>query len=178
MRYDVTIVHSSVPSHEARHGDWVPRAVGWKRKTHIRNLSGANAYVIVSNHRVALLKHLDIDRIGSVDVEHTGDGDKTQEFRVMSGDDRKVRLTTYNFYVTSFLFVDNKWMRLWENRMFNCAHDINLLPKHIDEAKFDEGSRPALPPPAGRGIAHSLEEVVSGITRKKPKRVRKKKIDP
>lgn len=94
MRYDVTIVHSSVPSQEARHGDWVPRAVGWKRKTHIHNLSGANAYVIVSNHRVALLKHLDIDRIGSVDVEHTGDGDKTQEFRVMSGGDRKVRRST------------------------------------------------------------------------------------
>ena len=162
------MTHSSQTSgSEGHHGDWMLRAVGWKRKTHINNQSGANAYVVISNHRVALLKHLEIDNVGGLDLEHTGDGDKTQEFRVMAYTDRKVRLHTYNFYVTAYLFIDSsqKWMQLWENRLFRAAHDINLLPRHVDEAKFDAGSKPTL----GRTIAKSIDGALSGMREKKPK---------
>ena len=176
---DSKMVCSAQAPNKKKHGDWALRATGFKRKTHINNQSGTHAFVIISNYRIALLKHLSIDKIATAEFDHEGDS-LSQSFKIMNHCDRKVKLETYSFYVTIFLFVKHKvkstsyptnhqithneyhgenggqWMQLWENRVFTTSNNINILPRHLTEAKFDNGSRPQLP--------------VNGVSGKKIKR--------
>lgn len=108
-----------------------------RRKIRINNNTSANARIVITPGPITNLKSLQIEKVGSVEVEHVGKY-RPQKFHILGGNSKKLRVKAREFYVTCLLQIKNDeklvWSFLWENRLFSCFEDICIIERHIDEA--------------------------------------------
>ena len=60
-----------------------------------------------------------------------------QNFKILSKKKKKVKLDSYEYYITSYLLIDGKWKCLWPCREFTDKSNISILERHIEEANLD-----------------------------------------
>jgi len=122
------------------------RRVGLNKVVTINNISGKNAYVILSP---APIKTIDSGGLGvkdvSINVTFSDKGDyKPQQLSILNNTRSEYDLDNSQFYYTLFLHIDDKWKQVWENRRINGRkYDINILQRHV-LAALDNESLPKI----------------------------------
>jgi len=122
------------------------RRVGLNKVVTINNISGKNAYVILSP---APIKTIDSGGLGvkdiSLNVTFSDKGDyKPQQLSILNNTRSEYDLDNSQFYYTLFLHIDDKWKQVWENRRINGRkYDINILQRHV-LAALDNESLPKI----------------------------------
>ena len=110
----------------------------WNRKKIlIYNNSPVHASFAITAGPINNITSLTIDKVGGITFDKTG-ADKVQKFKLLSNRPRYVRIHSNYFFVTVYLFIDNKWKQLWVNREFYQLDNISLQEYHIQEASIDE----------------------------------------
>ena len=110
----------------------------WNRKKIlIYNNSTVHASFAITAGPISNLTSLTIDKVGGITFDKTGT-DKVQKFKLLSYRPRYVRIHSNYFFVTVYLFINNKWKQLWVNREFYQFDNICLQEYHIQEACIDE----------------------------------------
>jgi hypothetical protein len=110
------------------------RRVGLNKVVTINNISGKNAYVILSP---APIKTIESGGLGVKDVTFnitfSDKGDyKPQQLSILNNTRSEYDLDNSQFYYTLFLHIDDKWKQVWENRRINGRkYDINILERHV-----------------------------------------------
>ena len=110
------------------------RRVGLNKVVTINNISGKNAYVILSP---APIKTIESGELGVKDVTFnitfSDKGDyKPQQLSILNNTRSEYDLDNSQFYYTLFLHIDDKWKQVWENRRINGRkYDINILQRHV-----------------------------------------------
>jgi len=114
------------------------RRFGLKKVVTINNISGTNAYVILTPAKVKNVKVLGLGAgVGGVNVsanlEFEDKGDhKAQKISIANNSRSEYDLDNSEFYCTLFLNVDNEWRKTWDNRKFDGKRfDINILERHV-----------------------------------------------
>ena len=111
-----------------------------RKKIRIDNNTSTNARIVITPGPITNLKSLQIEKIGSVEVENIGTY-HPQKFHILDGHSKKLRVKAREFYVTCLLEIHNGdkklWGFLWENRLFSCFEDICIIERHIKEALLD-----------------------------------------
>ena len=111
----------------------IQRRVGMNKVVTINNISGKNAYVILTSTPIKTLKSIGVGcGEGSLDISFDDTGEyKAQKFTILNNTSSTYDLDNSRFYCTLFLNVDGNWKKTWENRRFNGRKfDINILEKH------------------------------------------------
>lgn len=122
------------------------RRVGLNKVVTINNISGKNAYVILSP---APIKTIDSAGLGvkdvTLNVTFSDKGDyKSQELSILNNTRSEYDLDNSQFYYTLFLHIDDKWKQVWANRKINGRkYDINILQRHV-LAAIDNESLPKI----------------------------------
>jgi hypothetical protein len=122
------------------------RRVGLNKVVTINNISGKNAYVILSP---APIKTIESGGLGVKDVTFnitfSDKGDyKPQQLSILNNTRSEYDLDNSQFYYTLFLHIDDKWKQVWENRRINGRkYDINILQRHV-LAALDNESLPKI----------------------------------
>ena len=122
------------------------RRVGLNKVVTINNISGKNAYVILSP---APIKTIDSAGLGvkdvTLNVTFSDKGDyKSQELSILNNTRSEYDLDNSQFYYTLFLHIDDKWKQVWANRKINGRkYDINILQRHV-LAALDNESLPKI----------------------------------
>jgi len=117
------------------------RRVGLNKVVTINNISGKNAYVILSP---APIKTIDSGGLGvkdvSLNVTFSDKGDyKPQQLSILNNTRSEYDLDNSQFYYTLFLHIDDKWKQVWANRRINGRkYDINILQRHVLAALDNE----------------------------------------
>ena len=110
------------------------RRLGLNKVVTINNISGKNAYVILSP---APIKTIESGELGVKDVTFnitfSDKGDyKPQQLSILNNTRSEYDLDNSQFYYTLFLHIDDKWKQVWENRRINGRkYDINILQRHV-----------------------------------------------
>ena len=122
------------------------RRVGLNKVVTINNISGKNAYVILSP---APIKTIESGGLGVKDVTFnitfSDKGDyKPQQLSILNNTRSEYDLDNSQFYYTLFLHIDDKWKQVWANRRINGRkYDINILQRHV-LAALDNESLPKI----------------------------------
>ena len=102
----------------------------------INNESSSHARLVITPTPITNLTSVQVERLGGLELETKGEY-QPQKFRILANSSKHIRVKSHSFYVSCFLFIDNTWKLLWENRVFSSTEDITILPRHIEEAKLD-----------------------------------------
>lgn len=114
------------------------RRVGYDKKIIVHNVSGKDAWVILSPAPIRHLNAIEINNIGSVSFTHFGDV-KCQQFGIKHNDQKEYDLDTSQIYYTVFFNCDEKWKCPYKDRKINAKiYNINLTPKNVDESVYVE----------------------------------------
>ena len=130
---DIGAIAGAVGTRHAAPFD-LTRRVGLNKVVTINNISGKNAYVILSP---APIKTIDSGGLGVKDVTFnitfSDKGDyKPQQLSILNNTRSEYDLDNSQFYYTLFLHIDDKWKQVWENRRINGRkYDINILQRHV-----------------------------------------------
>jgi len=112
----------------------ITKALYLRRDVTIHNQSGKKAWIILSPTPIYGIGSLSIDQVGEVSFTCAGDY-KFQQSPLSNGSTRTYDLDTANIYYSVFFECDDKWKVHFKDVKINTSeYDINLLPKHIDEA--------------------------------------------
>ena len=117
------------------------RRIGLNKVVTINNISGKNAYVILSP---APIKTIESGELGVKDVTFnitfSDKGDyKPQQLSILNNTRSEYDLDNSQFYYTLFLHIDDKWKQVWENRRINGRkYDINILERHVSASNDKE----------------------------------------
>jgi hypothetical protein len=117
------------------------RRIGLNKVVTINNISGKNAYVILSP---APIKTFESVGLGVKDISFnltfSDKGDyKPQQLSILNNTRSEYDLDNSQFYYTLFLHIDDKWKQVWENRRINGRrYDINILERHVSAANDKE----------------------------------------
>lgn len=112
----------------------IKRWTGVKKVVTINNISGKNAYVILTP---ATIKSIESVGVGindvSFNINFSEKGEyKSQQIPMLNNQRSEYDLDNSQFYCTLFLQIDDKWKKTWENRKFNGRIvDINILERHV-----------------------------------------------
>jgi hypothetical protein len=107
------------------------RRVGISKVVTINNISGKNAWLILSPGEITRLGSISIDKIGQITLVTTGEC-KTQQCSIPNNSSGEYDLDNSLTYVSLFLHIDNKWKKVWLDRLFNTRKcNINILEKHV-----------------------------------------------
>ena len=130
---DIGAIAGAVGTRHAAPFD-LTRRIGLNKVVTINNISGKNAYVILSP---APIKTIDSGGLGVKDVTFnitfSDKGDyKPQQLSILNNTRSEYDLDNSQFYYTLFLHIDDKWKQVWENRRINGRkYDINILQRHV-----------------------------------------------
>lgn len=104
----------------------------------INNISGKNAYVLLSPAPIKTIKSVGISGgvagiEGSIDISMEDKGEyKIQKISIANNTSSKCDLDNTKFYCTLFFDVDGQWKKSWDNRRFNGRkYNLNILEKHV-----------------------------------------------
>ena len=117
------------------------RRIGIEKEITITNISGKNAYVILTPSPIKSIESVGITlKEVSFNVTFTEKGEyKPQQLLVLNNTKSDFDMDNSQFYYTLFLHIDNKWKKVWENRRINGEkYNINILERHIHAANVME----------------------------------------
>jgi hypothetical protein len=119
----------------------VLRSIGIDKVVTINNISGKNAYVILTSAPIKNVKSLGLGAgaagfEGSSNMEFEDQGEyKAQKLSIANNTRCEYDLDNSHFYCTLFLNIDDEWKKTWDNRRFNGRKfDINILERHVQVA--------------------------------------------
>jgi len=119
----------------------ITRRVGIYKVVTINNISGKDAYIILTTDKIKNIKALGIG-IGAAgvdcnfNIEYENKEDcKPQKLSITNNTRSEYELETSIFYCTLFFNIDGEWKKAWDNRKFNGKlFNINILEKHVKSA--------------------------------------------
>ena len=117
------------------------RRVGLNKVVTINNISGKNAYVILSPVCIKTVESVGLGvKEVSFNITFSDKGDyKPQQLSILNNTRSEYDLDNSQFYYTLFLHIDDKWKQVWENRRINGRkYDINILERHVSAANDKE----------------------------------------
>ena len=124
----------------------IQRRVGINKVVTINNISGKNAYVILSPVCIKTVESVGLGvKEVSFSITFSDKGDyKPQQLSILNNTRSEYDLDNSQFYYTLFLHIDDKWKQVWENRRINGRkYDINILQRHV-LAALDNESLPKI----------------------------------
>jgi hypothetical protein len=111
------------------------RRIGISKVVTINNISGKNAWIILSPSPIKSLGSIEIYKLGKVAIETKGDY-KPQHISIANNARGEYDLDNSLTYVSLFLNIDEKWKKVWFDRLFNTRkYNINILERHVDIAQ-------------------------------------------
>jgi hypothetical protein len=119
----------------------IQRRIGVNKVVTINNISGKNAYVILTP---APIKTVESVGLGVKDVSFNLTFSdkcdyKPQQLSILNNTRSEYDLDNSQFYYTLFLHIDDKWKQVWENRRINGRkYDINILERHVSASNDKE----------------------------------------
>ena len=119
----------------------IQRRVGINKVVTINNISGKNAYVILSPVCIKTVESVGLGvKEVSFNITFSDKGDyKPQQLSILNNTRSEYDLDNSQFYYTLFLHIDDKWKQVWENRRINGRkYDINILERHVSAANDKE----------------------------------------
>jgi hypothetical protein len=124
----------------------IQRRCGLDKVVTITNISGKNAWVILTPSQIKSIKSVGVgvkDINFNIEFEHNGEY-KAQELSIPNNTGSEYELDNTKFYFTLLLNIDDKWKITWKNRKFNSTkYDINILERHV-AAAYDMDSMPTV----------------------------------
>ena len=119
----------------------ITRRVGMYKVVTINNISGKDAYIILTTDKIKNVKALGIgggalgvDCNFNIEFENKGEC-KPQKLSITNNTRSEYELETSKFHCTLFFNIDGEWKKSWDNRRFNgTIFDINILEKHVTSA--------------------------------------------
>lgn len=109
----------------------ISRKLGLNKYVNVNNISGKNAWIIISPAPVKSISSLGIEKLGNISFQNDGEY-KCQESSVLNNSSEEFDLDNSKIYYTTFFNCDNKWKLSYKNRKINTKKmDINLLEKHV-----------------------------------------------
>jgi hypothetical protein len=123
----------------------ITRRVGIYKVVTINNISGKDAYIILTRDKIKNVKALGIGG-GAVGVDcnfniefENKEECKPQKLSITNNTRSEYELETSTFHCTLFFNIDGEWKKSWDNRRFNGKiFDINILEKHVTSALSKE----------------------------------------
>jgi hypothetical protein len=110
------------------------RRVGISKVVTISNISGRNAWVVLSPSEIVGISSICIDKVGQIELKTSGEL-KAQQISIPNESRGEYDLNNGLSYVSLFLNIDGIWKKVWVDRLFNTRkYNINILPKHINAA--------------------------------------------
>jgi hypothetical protein len=119
----------------------ITRRVGIYKVVTINNISGKDAYIILTTDKIKNVKALGVgvgaagvDCNFNIEFENNGES-KPQKLSITNNTRSEYELDTSTFYCTLFFNIDGEWKKSWDNRRFNGKlFNINILEKHVKSA--------------------------------------------
>jgi hypothetical protein len=116
----------------------ITRRVGIYKVVTINNISGKDAYIILTRDKIKNVKALGIGG-GAVGVDcnfniefENKEECKPQKLSITNNTRSEYELETTTFHCTLFFNIDGEWKKSWDNRRFNGKlFNINILEKHV-----------------------------------------------
>ena len=123
----------------------ITRRVGIYKVVTINNISGKDAYIILTRDKIKDVKALGIgvgaagvDCNFNIEYENKGES-KPQKLSITNNTRSEYELETSTFHCTLFFNIDGEWRKSWDNRRFNGKlFNINILEKHVTSALTKE----------------------------------------
>ena len=103
------------------------------KKIKIKNESSVHCKIIITPAPIDNIEEISIDKIGKFKKIRIGDF-LVQHFKILSNKEKKIKLDTCEYYITSYLLINREWKCLWECREFTDSTNIKILERHIEEA--------------------------------------------
>jgi len=121
------------------------RVVGIYKVVTINNISGKDAYIILTTDKIKNVKALGVG-VGAAGVEcnfniefENKEDCKPQKISITNNTRSEYELESTTFHCTLFFNIDGEWKKAWDNRRFNGKiFDINILEKHVKSALTKE----------------------------------------
>jgi len=112
----------------------INRQLYLERKVIITNQSGKKAWIIISPLPIWGVSSIGLDKLGQIELSCKGDY-ICQQSPLSDGVSRTFELDNSKIYYTVFFECDGKWRtHVKDKKHDSTQHDINLLPRHIDES--------------------------------------------
>lgn len=109
----------------------ISRKLGFNKYVNVNNISGKNAWIIISPAPIKSISSLGIEQLGNISFQNDGEY-KCQESSVINNSSEVFDLDNSKIYYTTFFNCNNKWKLSYKNRKINTRKmDINLLEKHV-----------------------------------------------
>ena len=123
----------------------ITRRVGIYKVVTINNISGKDAYIILTRDKIKNVKAVGIG-VGAAGVEcnfniefENKEEYNPQKLSITNNTRSEYELETTTFHCTLFFNIDGEWKKSWDNRRFNGKiFDINILEKHVKSALTKE----------------------------------------
>ena len=123
----------------------ITRRAGIYKVVTINNISGKDAYIILTTDKIKNVKALGVG-VGAAGVEcnfniefENKEDCKPQKISITNNTRSEYELESTTFYCTLFFNIDGEWKKSWDNRRFNGKiFDINILEKHVKSALTKE----------------------------------------
>ena len=123
----------------------ITRRVGIYKVVTINNISGKDAYIILTRDKIKDVKAVGIG-VGAAGVEcnfniefENKEEYNPQKLSITNNTRSEYELETTTFHCTLFFNIDGEWKKSWDNRRFNGKiFDINILEKHVKSALTKE----------------------------------------
>ena len=122
----------------------ITRRVGIYKVVTINNISGKDAYIILTRDKIKDVKALGIG-VGAAgvdcnfNIEYENKECNPQKLSITNNTRSEYELETSTFHCTLFFNIDGEWKKSWDNRRFNGKlFNINILEKHVKSALSKE----------------------------------------
>jgi len=123
----------------------ITRRAGIYKVVTINNISGKDAYIILTRDKIKNVKAVGIG-VGAAGVEcnfniefENKEECKPQKLSITNNTRSEYELETTTFHCTLFFNIDGEWKKAWDNRRFNGKmFDINILEKQVKSALTKE----------------------------------------
>lgn len=113
----------------------ISRRLGLDKKIIVNNVSGKDAWVVLSPSPINGIASFGIEKLGNLSVTTIGGEIKCQQFGIKNNSIKEYELDNSQIYYTVFFNCDSTWKCPYKDRKINTRlYNINLLPKNVDES--------------------------------------------
>ena len=110
------------------------RYLGFAHKITVYNISGKQAWIILSPAPICGVSSFGLDKVGQISFTTNGNY-KCQQSPLMASTAREFDLDNNQIYYSVFFNCDGKWKVHFKDRKMNSTkYDINLLQRHVIES--------------------------------------------
>jgi hypothetical protein len=109
------------------------RYIGFNRTITVNNISGKDAWIILSPAPIFTISAFSIDNVGGISFNNTGNY-KCQQSPLKNDSARDFDLDNSQIYYSLFFNCDEGWKVHFKDIKINATkYDINLLERHVNE---------------------------------------------